>query len=247
MGNRTTLLGLNVAVDWWMGLFIGGVVVVPSTCFLTTVPHHPALVGIYGASFAYLYAGLEMCLAVASVVLLCATVFCDPGFVFPERWALRRHDMLLTMEQEFDPAMDVHFCPVCLLFLSRYDHHCPILGACIGKRNLWSFVLFCTSVSVMCILSVPATITFLVQTVQLPSSVPSVEHVLLLVSFDLLKALFALGGAFYGGGYCTVLAITYWVHIFNNQHSYARRRAAYVAESQAADDLLPRSNKRWLS
>ena len=159
---------------------------------------------------------------------------------------MRRPDMLLSMEKEFDPAMDVHFCPVCLLFLSRYDHHCPILGACIGKRNLWTFVLFCTYVAMTCTLVVPGTIVFLFKTVHRPLDAPSVEYVSTLLSVGLLKALVVLAVSFFGGGYCAGLSFIYWWRVFNNQHSHASRLRAYTAELEASGGVVPRP-KPWLS
>jgi hypothetical protein len=232
MGNRTLLCGgrLNVAVDWWMGLFIGGVVVVPSACFLSTVPFHPSMVALYGPVFAFLYAATLLTLSASCVVLLSMTVLCDPGFVFPSRWSARRPDNVPLMEKEFDPSEEVHFCPVCLLFLARYDHHCGIVGACIGRRNYWSFVLFCTAVAVMCGLSLPASIAFLAMHLEIPTASASVAFLWRLFSFDVAKTLVAVGGAFYGGGYCCLLSCQYWCHILSNTHSHARRRQAFADE-----------------
>ena len=227
LGRRLRLAGrLDVAIDWWMALFILGVVVVPSACFLSTVPFHPSLVGYYTTLGALLYSGILLAMACSSVLFLVITVVCDPGFVFPAGWSARRSDNVQSMEREFDPALDVHYCRVCQLFVERYDHHCGIVGACVGRRNMWSFVMFCSSVAVMCALSVPASICFLGMNMILPTSFAAVtiHGVLQLFSTDIVKVFIALFGAFYGGGYCAMLAVVYWRYVLSDTHSLAKRR-----------------------
>ena len=225
-GRRQTLFGYDVAIDWWMSIFILGVVVVPSSCFLSTVPFHPSLLQYYGFAIAVLYAGTLLFLALTSVVFLFMTVLCDPGFVFPAvGWASRRQETIPSMELEFEPELEVHYCRVCQLFVERYDHHCGIIGACVGKRNMWCFILFCSSVAVMCALSVPASLVFLGINMILPTSVPTSLHVVLdLFPFPVIKTFVALFGAFYGGGYCAMLAVVYWRYVMSDTHSLVKRR-----------------------
>ena len=236
LGRRLRLAGrLDVAIDWWMALFILGVVVVPSACFLSTVPFHPSLVGYYTTLGALLYSGILLAMACSSVLFLVITVVCDPGFVFPAGWSARRSDSVQSMEREFDPALDVHYCRVCQLFVEGFDHHCRVIGACIGKRNMWSFLLFCSSGAVMGALLAPFTVSLLWNRAQLPRSLPTtIPQLAQLVSIDVICALFVLASDVYGGGYCAGLCFLYWRRVFNDEHTVCRRKGGREKQIQAS-------------
>ena len=60
----------------------------------------------------------------------------------------------------------------------------------------------------------------------LPTSFAAVtiHGVLQLFSTDIVKVFIALFGAFYGGGYCAMLAVVYWRYVLSDTHSLAKRR-----------------------
>jgi hypothetical protein len=45
---------------------------------------------------------------------------------------------------------DVHYCPVCCVSVEGFDHHCGVIGACIGQGTMACFICFLLGVAFTC-------------------------------------------------------------------------------------------------
>ena len=104
--------------------------------------------------------GICLAMTVICTALLCAVAFSDPGMITPEgqeransngvggKYAGLPTDgrdlsdwRYCDLCSVYQPPTAAH-CPDCNLCIDGYDHHCPWMGTCIGKRNMKAFVSF---------------------------------------------------------------------------------------------------------
>mmetsp|Transcript_36852 Transcript_36852/g.49351 ORF Transcript_36852/g.49351 Transcript_36852/m.49351 type:complete len:432 (+) Transcript_36852:53-1348(+) len=82
-----------------------------------------------------------------STISLCRVAFKDPGVVTRERQQNMVDGRDLTNWRYCDICSvyqppDAAHCPDCNVCVEGYDHHCPWMGQCIGKKNMSAFVTF---------------------------------------------------------------------------------------------------------
>jgi len=63
--------------------------------------------------------------------------YCKSWSIFPNLFSL----YIIIHDSVYQPPDAVH-CPECNVCVEGYDHHCPWMGTCIGKKNFTSFMVF---------------------------------------------------------------------------------------------------------
>lgn len=113
-------------------------------------------------------------LSVAALGLLLATAFSDPGIVPRQESFMEQYDVRTKTFRMKQPARwfditlrgytwKLKYCSTCFVYrpprcthcsvcencVERFDHHCPWIGNCVGRRNYWLFYLFVSSTGMM--------------------------------------------------------------------------------------------------
>lgn len=68
----------------------------------------------------------------------------------------RMHEMLIksrldSTEHDLTNHFDLYHCKVCQKTVANGDHHCYILGTCIGRHNHWSFMILLHAFRLGCV------------------------------------------------------------------------------------------------
>lgn len=104
----------------------------------------PGMAGVAALVIAY---GLHFSFAITSVLfistegLLLFLLVADPGIVSEPDW--------FVAGEACPPDTDCHYCPQCNVWIEGFDHHCGIVGACIGAKTMPIFITFLGSAAIL--------------------------------------------------------------------------------------------------
>jgi hypothetical protein len=241
---RATCCGFNVAKNCIGGpaLFIGIPLLV--VAHMRTVVLSSAFVEHRADACLIVEVLLEWLCCIACEVSLFLLLVADPGFIA-------------------EPTQLSCRCALCKVEVEDFDHHCDVLGVCIGKGNMCYFILFLFFTSLLCLVGGAENIGYIVLSISLyrikdvnssRSSfaawktlivewIGSMQHVCLV----LLSV-----AAVYGGAACIFLCLRYTYLSYQGRNSVQRRRQETLRGSLAvvfADVFHPKfsHNYRFMS
>ncbi|KAG8349125.1 hypothetical protein TRVL_00077 [Trypanosoma vivax] len=220
---RVLLCGrFNVARGYHSGVAI--LVAIPVLCIVCVYffASSSEIYKCFAESHVRLCAYMVAALTFLTELTMMGVFLCDPGF---------------TNDAD---AVDTHLCPLCRLCVRGYDHHCDILGSCIGRRNMCFFILFLTS---LCLLSwVNAVLAYhsLISVVHGGRGRCSIRDVFgalidkdwMLASWRRPVTVVVVWATFYATAAATALCTLYWHFLFGGKYSLHRRRSG-VSEADS--------------
>ena len=143
---------LSLSRNFYMGFLLVGVgVVYWLSALIFFGLYHPQWCATHGVQECYTVPGFVLLfLSLVFLVALYLTSFVtisDPGFLttgeksdFREMCGAVTDQGLST--DRLPTPLSVLRCGYCNVFIHGYDHHCHIIGACVGKRNFGLFLSF---------------------------------------------------------------------------------------------------------
>lgn len=130
--------------------------------------------------------------------------------------------------------LNSHFCPQCRVMVNEFDHHCGVLGVCVGKGNLKYFIAFLFFATMLSSVSVVLGGNFLLCLVRLTyvlqafQSLELKEFLIYLIKvFFSIHRIIGLAGcivSIQGGVSCFVLFVIYLIKAVTGSYSLERRR-----------------------
>jgi hypothetical protein len=220
-------LRINVARDFFVGLSIALVVVLPmffvifvarsSSLFIALAAEHP------NVPYSMLMA-VFVVFGLVALVSLAATLLGDPGLLATPTM---HPDGTVEEHREEDEA---HYCRACCAYIAKYDHHCGVVGACIGGRTMWSFILFLGSAGMFAAVGMVIVLSFLYAQLRGIESL-SIHQVSSHMTPTALATCACVVAAFQGGLYATLMCGVYIVHVIRGTDSVARRHPQHGQRS----------------
>jgi hypothetical protein len=149
--------------------------------------------------------------------LLLMNLWCDPGVV-------ARSDAEERGLVENGGDADVHMCPVCKVNVEEFDHHCGLIGACIGKGTYPIFLVFLAVASVELWIGFFFSATVVVHMAMSGkiTAIASTANFFDVIEMALPQVVTVF--AAYGSLAVTALFLNYLRFAMKNEHSLGRRR-----------------------
>uniref|UniRef100_A0A7N0UG16 S-acyltransferase n=1 Tax=Kalanchoe fedtschenkoi TaxID=63787 RepID=A0A7N0UG16_KALFE len=134
------------------------VVLLSIVLFINSVMNDPDLPPVTAA--VGLWGWTAVSLAFGALMMLYRLSSHDPGFIaLPEKSKHDAEDPLLKIDLKSSPSWTGNWsqlCPTCKIIrpvrskhcascnrcVEQFDHHCPWISNCVGKRNRWDFIVF---------------------------------------------------------------------------------------------------------
>ncbi|CAD2214760.1 DHHC palmitoyltransferase, putative [Angomonas deanei] len=212
---RSPLFSLDRLGLFFLIVFIpiGELVFSRTILFSPEITNYPCLQG----NGLVVLVALSKLTCLLSVVLLLCIWYADPGYL-----------------AEDDPECEVaQHCHVCDNTVVDFDHHCGVLGTCIGSGNMKYFILFLNTVSILCLnVCVCSLLCFYLSCVASSAggvlgAVNTLEKIKTIALKNVFSIVFTIIGI-YASLFCGFLAIFYDVMAFRGTFSYKRRKYPHL-------------------
>ncbi|KAH9577274.1 Palmitoyltransferase [Trypanosoma melophagium] len=225
VARRVLLLGrLNVARDYHPGIVIILAIPIGTIVFFRFILFNALLLQHVSYNYLLLCTFLTLLFSISSELMMLGLFFCDPGF---------------TTDTNDEIS---HYCPVCCLYVRDFDHHCGIVGACIGGKNMGFFLFFLITVGCLMWLLVffsGMLLWFFVKETTPEGPIINTLMVILTKEWwmsSLIKPFLAFSCALscYGASFTSGLGVLYWVYLFRGIYSLERRRRSSLRGNVSA-------------
>lgn len=234
---RKNIWLFNVAGDYYGGLILFFVITIGIILHVKVVLFSEAHLAENSTINVFLDTFVVLFLAGATNGLLFLVMVSDPG--------------LLSLPNDLSCR-----CRFCDIEVDDFDHHCGILGACIGRGNLCYFVLFLFFVTLLCFIAGMQIICFVLSRVSYLSVKRFLVYSMLKENIRALLGqtevvwLFLSGlGTVYGGLFSFCMLLVYTHLCYTGAFSHQRRWKQYrhgtfrsVFENVMHPRILWRSN-----